>query len=93
MKMNSTVPTAMGKTMTRTLSRLHASGVALVPEPSVGHYGLAKLPVARHLRSAAEEWPKDELYLVTHRALHNVPRVRVVWELLLARWGERAPKG
>lgn len=68
-------------------------GVALVPEPSVGHYGLAKLPVARHLRSAAEEWPKDELYLVTHRALHNVPRVRVVWELLLARWGERAPKG
>lgn len=68
-------------------------GVALVPEPSVRHYGLARLPVARHLRSAAEEWPKDDLYMVTHRALHKAPRVRVVWDLLLARWGERTLEG
>jgi DNA-binding transcriptional LysR family regulator len=67
-------------------------GVALVPEPSVRHYRLAPIKLARHLCSAAEEWPKDELYLVTHRALQNVPRVRVVWDLLLARWGDRASK-
>lgn len=65
------------------------AGVALVPEPSVAHYRLVPVKLAPGLRAAAEEWPKDELYLVTHRALHNVPRVRVVWELLLERWGDR----
>jgi DNA-binding transcriptional LysR family regulator len=64
-------------------------GVALVPEPSVRHYRLVPLKLARPLLGAAEEWPKDELYLVTHRALQRVPRVRVVWDLLLARWGSR----
>lgn len=68
-------------------------GVALVPEPSVRHYRLVPVKLAPQLRGAAEEWPKDELYLVTHRALQNVPRVRVVWDLLLARWGERAARG
>jgi len=67
-------------------------GVALVPEPSVRHYRLVPVKIAPALRRLAEEWPKDELYLVTHRALHNVPRVRVVWDLLLSRWGERATK-
>jgi DNA-binding transcriptional LysR family regulator len=64
-------------------------GVALMPEPSVRHYRLEPLEIAPQLRSLAEEWPQDELYLVTHRALQNVPRVRVVWDLLLARWGKR----
>ncbi len=63
-------------------------GVALVPEPSVRHYRLTRVALAPGLRAAAAEWPRDELYLVTHRALRDVPRVRVVWELLLARWGE-----
>jgi len=67
-------------------------GVALVPEPSVRHYRLSPVKLAPQLRRAAEEWPNDELYLVTHRALQNVPRVRVVWELLLARWGDRASR-
>jgi DNA-binding transcriptional LysR family regulator len=65
-------------------------GAALMPEPSVLHYGLTQLKIAAPLRAAAAEWPADELYLVTHRALRNVPRVRVVWELLLARWGDHA---
>ena len=64
-------------------------GVALVPEPSVRHYGLLPVKIASSLREAADEWPRDELYLVTHRALRNVPRVRVVWDLLLERWGAR----
>ena len=64
-------------------------GVALVPEPSVRHYRLVQVKLGRALREAAAEWPKDELYLVTHRALRDVPRVRVVWDLLLQRWGDR----
>ena len=64
-------------------------GVALMPEPSVRHYGLVQPKVARVLHEAASEWPQDELYLVTHRALQTVPRVRVVWDLLLERWGGR----
>jgi DNA-binding transcriptional LysR family regulator len=62
-------------------------GVALVPEPSVRHYGLVPVKLAPALREAASDWPVDELYLVTHRALREVPRVRVVWELLLSRVG------
>jgi DNA-binding transcriptional LysR family regulator len=63
-------------------------GVALVPEASVEHFRLAPLPLAPSLRAAASEWPVDDLFLVTHRALRDVPRVRAVWELLLERLGE-----
>jgi DNA-binding transcriptional LysR family regulator len=65
-------------------------GVALVPEPSIEHYRLAKVALSSSLLAAARDWPEDELYLVTHRALRDVPRVRVVWDLLLAKWGERS---
>jgi DNA-binding transcriptional LysR family regulator len=64
-------------------------GVALVPEPSVKHFELVPVKLAKNLQTAAAEWPVDELYLVTHRALRDVPRVRVVWDLLLERWGPR----
>lgn len=68
-------------------------GVALVPEPSVRHYRLVPVKLAPGLRDAAAEWPRDELYLVTHRALHKVPRVRVVWQFLLEKFGERSARG
>jgi DNA-binding transcriptional LysR family regulator len=64
-------------------------GVALVPEPSLEHYGLVPLKLGASLRESAAAWPADELYLVTHRALRDVPRVRVVWDLLLQKIGER----
>jgi len=67
-------------------------GVALVPEPSIAHYGLAPVKIGPSLRDAATEWPTDDLFLVTHRALRNVPRVRVVWDLLVERMAD-APKG
>jgi DNA-binding transcriptional LysR family regulator len=68
-------------------------GVALVPEPSVRHYRLVPVKLAPGLRDAAAEWPRDDLYLVTHRALHGVPRVRVVWDLLLEKFGDRSAHG
>lgn len=67
-------------------------GVTLVPEPSARHYGLVPLKLAPSLRPAAADWPKDELFLVTLRALRDVPRVRALWELLLERVGGRAPR-
>jgi len=63
-----------------------------VPEPSVEHYGLVPVKIAASLRQAADAWPSDELFLVTHRALRNVPRVRVVWDLLVAKVGERSAR-
>jgi DNA-binding transcriptional LysR family regulator len=61
-------------------------GVALVPEPSVAHFALAPVKLSPALRAAAAEWPRDDLFLVTHRALRDVPRVRAVWDHLIARF-------
>jgi DNA-binding transcriptional LysR family regulator len=60
-------------------------GVALVPEPSMAHFGLVPVKTGAGLREDAEAWPSDELFLVTHRALRQVPRVRVVWDLFADR--------
>jgi DNA-binding transcriptional LysR family regulator len=65
------------------------AGVTLMPAPSVDHYGLVPVALGAALRSAAASWPTSELYMVTHRALRDVPRVRVVWELFLERLAER----
>lgn len=62
-------------------------GVALIPEPSSSHYGLVPVRLAPKLRASAEAWPRDELYLVTHRALREVPRVHAVWSALVERFG------
>jgi DNA-binding transcriptional LysR family regulator len=64
-------------------------GVALVPEPSLEHYGLVPVKFGAALRESVAAWPADELFLVTHRALRDVPRVRVVWDLLIQKIGER----
>lgn len=60
---------------------------ALVPEPSLAWSELAPLRIGPGGRAAAAEWPVDELFLVTHRALRDVPRVRAVWDLIRERHG------
>lgn len=67
-------------------------GAALLPEPSLSHYGLEAVTLAPKLRESAAAWPTNELFLVTHRALRDVPRVRAVWELLVERVGERSSR-
>lgn len=67
-------------------------GVALIPEPSVAHFGLVPVKLTQKLRKDTASWPADELFLVTHRALRDVPRVRVVWELLAERIGPLVAK-
>jgi DNA-binding transcriptional LysR family regulator len=54
-------------------------GVALVPSPSLSHHRLCAIEIA----CPTEPLPQDELFLVTHRALQNVPRVRALWDALL----------
>lgn len=58
-------------------------GVALVPAPSLAHYGLVPITLDESLRASASSWPVDELFLVTHKSLRDVPRVRVVWDALV----------
>ncbi len=61
----------------------HGIGAALLPSGSVEHYGLVPVALAPKLRRAMTPWPRDELFVVTHRALRNVPRVGAVWDFLL----------
>lgn len=64
-------------------------GAALVPDVSVKHYRLAPLKLTRKLHRSASEWPQDDLYLVTHRTLRGVPRVRAVWDFLIEHTADR----
>jgi DNA-binding transcriptional LysR family regulator len=65
-------------------------GVVLAPEPSAAYHRLSQVKLAPALEEAAADWPVSELFLVTHRALRDVPRVRVVWDLLVERLGADA---
>ena len=58
-------------------------GVALVPAPSLAHYNLVPVKLSPKLRRDAAAWPTNDLFLVTHRALQNVPRVRAVWDAVV----------
>ncbi len=58
-------------------------GVALLPAPTISHHGL--VPIEIDLPGHETSLPEDELFLVTHQALVNVPRVRATWEALTER--------
>lgn len=60
-------------------------GAALLPAPSIAYFGLVPVTLDPSLRRAMRPWPVDDLFLVTHRALRHVPRVRAVWEFLVER--------
>jgi hypothetical protein len=62
---------------------LPRSWPALLPSPSLQYYGLVPIAFADPLAAAAAAWPVDDLFLVTHSALRDVPRVRVVWDGLV----------
>ncbi len=56
-------------------------GVALLPSPSIHHYGLHTVQLSAALRKATH-FPEDNLYMVTHQAIRRVPRIKAVWEFL-----------
>jgi DNA-binding transcriptional LysR family regulator len=62
-------------------------GVVLAPAPFARVHALAPVRFAEALEPAAAEWPIDDLWLVGHRALREVPRVAAVWAFLLEELG------
>ncbi|MBL8923355.1 MAG: LysR family transcriptional regulator [Myxococcaceae bacterium] len=59
-------------------------GVALVPEPYAAVYGFDVLRVSRRLASDVAALPTDELWLVAHEGLREVPHVAATWDFLVA---------
>lgn len=57
-------------------------GVGLFPLPFVRARGLRELRLAPELAASAAQWPTNDLWLVGHRALRDVPRVTAVWKLV-----------
>jgi DNA-binding transcriptional LysR family regulator len=57
-------------------------GAALIPTPYLQRAGLAPFHYAKPLERSAADWPEDDLWLVSHRALREVPRVAAVWAFL-----------
>jgi len=58
-------------------------GVMLCPVPYITATGLVAVDIAPELSAAAASWPTDDLWLVGHRALRDVPRVAAVWNFLV----------
>lgn len=56
-------------------------GAMLIPEP-YRRGELAPISFAKALAPSAAEWPVDDLWLVGHRALREVPRIAAVWNFL-----------
>jgi DNA-binding transcriptional LysR family regulator len=59
-------------------------GVVLVPKPYMHLYPLVPVRHARALDASLERLPVDDLWLVTHRVLREIPRVAAVWDFLAA---------
>lgn len=59
-------------------------GLVLVPVPYARARGLRAVRLCDALARGAAAWPQDDLWLVGHRALREVPRVAAVWEFFAA---------
>jgi DNA-binding transcriptional LysR family regulator len=67
-------------------------GVALLVEQDQGA-GAVPVPLGRGLSEARAALPRDDLWLVGHRALRQVPRVAAVWTFLAEAFGHGAAGG
>jgi DNA-binding transcriptional LysR family regulator len=61
----------------------HGLGLVLAPEPYLHSHALTPVSgMAAELRASSDDLPSDDLWLVGHRALRDVPRVAAVWNFL-----------
>lgn len=81
---------APGRIVLRTSSmdaQLHAArmglGALLVPRPFLEWVGLQEVKLGRGLARRTPPRPVGSLWLVGHRALREVPRVRALWEFIV----------
>jgi DNA-binding transcriptional LysR family regulator len=61
----------------------HDVGVGLMTEHFTQVRRIVPVQLAPALEPAAALWPSDDLWLVGHRALRDVPRVAAVWQFLV----------
>jgi len=59
-------------------------GAILVPRPFVEWIGLEQVPLSKSLSKRLPPTPTGSLWLVGHRALRDVPRIRAVWDFIVA---------
>jgi DNA-binding transcriptional LysR family regulator len=64
-------------------------GVMLVHPPFLPFTGLEQIPLTPKLAERLPALPCDSLWLVGHRALRDVPRVRAVWDFILETLAKR----
>jgi DNA-binding transcriptional LysR family regulator len=57
--------------------------VMLAPVPYLAPSSLVPLDIATALAPSAETWPSDDLWLVGHRTLRDIPRIAAVWDFLV----------
>lgn len=67
-------------------AQLHAAraglGAMLVARPWLGWIELEELPLARKLAKELAPMPVGTLWMVGHRALRGIPRIRAVWDFI-----------
>lgn len=57
-------------------------GVGLLPAPTANFHGLRTPRLAADLAEELATLPEASLFLVTHRVLRTVPRIRAVWDAI-----------
>jgi DNA-binding transcriptional LysR family regulator len=62
------------------------AGAMLLHRPFLPFAGLTEVSLSPALQKRLEEIPSSSLWLVGHRALRDVPRVRAVWDFVLERF-------
>jgi DNA-binding transcriptional LysR family regulator len=63
-------------------------GLVVVPMPYLAAHDLVQARVGKALLPATEALPEDQLWLVTHTALRQVPRVAAVWQCVQSWFSE-----
>jgi len=66
----------------------HGVGIGLMTEHYVPVRRIVPVRLGPALVEGAAAWPVDDLWLVGHRALREVPRVAAVWDFLCEELGE-----
>jgi DNA-binding transcriptional LysR family regulator len=76
-------PTVRVSTLLAQIAAVESSvGVALLPAMSAAKHSLVRVKLSGALASSIA-FPSDDVYLVCHAALRNVPRINAVWGFLL----------
>lgn len=86
------VPLRTSQFASQIVAAQNGLGLILLPEPYLALLPLARARHVQSLNASAENWPIDDLWLVGHRALRDVPRVAAVWNFLATEFRKSLPE-